>query len=93
VRKASSSAGDAEVRPRSPGPFDDRWRLAIVWLLAVLRPAGPYPILALSGEQTGSHSQPACCGGSLAHVAKLGADARTRSCCISTPRSLGRSRR
>ena len=29
---------------------DDGWRLALAWLLAALRPRGPYPVLALHGE-------------------------------------------
>ncbi len=30
---------------------DDTWRLVIAWLVATLRPKGPYPILALFAEQ------------------------------------------
>jgi hypothetical protein len=30
---------------------DDTWRLVIAWLIATLRPRGPYPILALFAEQ------------------------------------------
>ena len=30
---------------------DDGWRLIVGWMLAALRPIGPYPVLILSGEQ------------------------------------------
>lgn len=30
---------------------DDAWRLIIGWLVAGLRPRGPYPVLSISGEQ------------------------------------------
>jgi hypothetical protein len=30
---------------------DDTWRLIVAWLVATLRPRGPYPVLALFGEQ------------------------------------------
>ena len=30
---------------------DDTWRLVIAWLVATLRPRGPYPVLALFAEQ------------------------------------------
>jgi hypothetical protein len=30
---------------------DNAWRLVISWLMATLRPRGPYPILALFAEQ------------------------------------------
>ncbi len=35
---------------------DQDWRLIITWLLAALRPAGPYPILLLHGEQGSAKS-------------------------------------
>ncbi len=38
---------------------DDDWALALAWLVAALRPTGPYPVLALSGEQ-GSGKTGAC---------------------------------
>jgi hypothetical protein len=30
---------------------DDDWKLIVAWLLGALRPVGPYPLLALDGEQ------------------------------------------
>jgi len=30
---------------------DDQWALVVGWLLAAARPAGPYPVLVLGGEQ------------------------------------------
>lgn len=30
---------------------DDDWRLSVSWLLAALRPTGPFPLMALYGEQ------------------------------------------
>jgi hypothetical protein len=30
---------------------DGHWRLLVAWLLAALRPCGPYPLLVLSGQQ------------------------------------------
>ncbi|HHY32378.1 MAG TPA: hypothetical protein GX515_05015 [Firmicutes bacterium] len=30
---------------------DDDWRLLVAWLVAVLRPRGPYPVLVLTAEQ------------------------------------------
>lgn len=39
------------LRSLLPIEGDDEWRLTVLWLLAALRPAGPYPILALSGEE------------------------------------------
>jgi len=30
---------------------DDTWRLVVAWLVATLRPKGPYPVLALFAEQ------------------------------------------
>ena len=35
---------------------DDDWRLMATWLLAALRPTGPYPILILHGEQGSAKS-------------------------------------
>jgi hypothetical protein len=31
-------------------PSDDDWSLLVAWLVAALRPIGPYPVLALFGE-------------------------------------------
>jgi hypothetical protein len=41
----------APLRALLPLDGDDEWRIVILWMLAALRPAGPYPILAWSGEQ------------------------------------------
>ncbi len=41
----------AALRDFLPINGDDEWRLTVLWLLAALRPKGPYPILAFSGEQ------------------------------------------
>jgi putative DNA primase/helicase len=41
----------APLRALLPLNDDDDWRVVILWLLAALRPTGPYPILAWSGEQ------------------------------------------
>ncbi|MFL5251653.1 MAG: toprim domain-containing protein [Rhodopila sp.] len=41
----------APLRALLPIESDDEWRIVILWALAALRPAGPYPILAWSGEQ------------------------------------------
>lgn len=30
---------------------EDAWRLVVAWLVAALRPTGPYPVLSLTGEQ------------------------------------------
>ncbi len=35
---------------------DEDWRLMVAWLVAALRPTGPYPILVLSGEQGSAKS-------------------------------------
>jgi hypothetical protein len=39
------------LRELLPIESDDEWRLIVLWVLAAVRPTGPYPILALSGEQ------------------------------------------
>lgn len=62
VRFRRSPSMEALPRPERGGsieglrPFlntasEDDWVLAVAWLLASLRPTGPYPILVLSGEQ------------------------------------------
>jgi len=38
---------------------DKAWVLLVAWLLAALRPTGPYPVLALSGEQGSAKSMTA----------------------------------
>jgi hypothetical protein len=38
------------VRAKTDGPEDRRYILAVAWLLAALRPSGPYPVLGLSGD-------------------------------------------
>jgi hypothetical protein len=38
---------------------DNDWRLVVSWLVATLRPRGPYPILALFGEQGSGKSMTA----------------------------------
>ncbi len=42
----------SELRPFVNVPTSDEadWRLMVAWLLAALRPVGPYPILILTGE-------------------------------------------
>ncbi len=45
-----------ELRAFVNAPDDDRWRLLVAWLAAALRPRGPYPALALSGEQGAAKS-------------------------------------
>lgn len=37
-------------------PDEDSWRLMVSWLLASLRPKGPYPVLLLQGEQGAAKS-------------------------------------
>ena len=45
-----------ELRPFVNARDDDRWRLLLAWLVAALRPRGPYPALALYGEQGAAKS-------------------------------------
>jgi hypothetical protein len=40
-----------DLRPLLNVKTDDEFVLAVAWLLAALRPSGPYPVLALTGEQ------------------------------------------
>src|SRR5262249_8821736 len=35
---------------------DDDWRLLVAWLVATLRPTGPYPVLVVHGEQGSAKS-------------------------------------
>src|SRR5262249_35329544 len=35
---------------------ENDWRLAVAWLLAAMRPRGPYPVLVLHGEQGAAKS-------------------------------------
>ena len=39
------------LRPYVNAPDDDSWMLLVSWLIAALRPVGPYPVLILQGEQ------------------------------------------
>ena len=47
----NSGGSLAPLRALLPIEGDDEWRIVVLWALAALRPAGPYPILAWSGEQ------------------------------------------
>jgi hypothetical protein len=40
-----------KLRPFVNVATDDDWRLVVAWLIQALRPRGPYPVLALHGEQ------------------------------------------
>ena len=44
------------LRPYVNVASDDEFKLLIVWLLASLRPVGPYPLLILQGEQGSAKS-------------------------------------
>ena len=41
----------APLRELLPVEGEDEWRIVVLWALAALRPTGPYPIIAWSGEQ------------------------------------------
>ncbi len=45
-----------DLRALTNLPDGDPWRLAVAWMLAALRPKGPYPVLVLQGEQGSSKS-------------------------------------
>lgn len=45
-----------ELRPFVNVPDDDAWVLLVAWLVAALRPVGPYPVLAVNGEQGSAKS-------------------------------------
>lgn len=45
-----------ELRKFVNVPNDDDWTLLIAWLVAALRPTGPYPVLAINGEQGSAKS-------------------------------------
>lgn len=44
------------LRPYVNSAGEDGFQLIVAWLLAALRPGGPYPLLALSGQQGSSKS-------------------------------------
>src|SRR5690606_22857722 len=51
------SGGSIEdLRPFVNVPDENAWRLLVAWLLAALRPTGPYPVLVLQGEQGSAKS-------------------------------------
>ncbi|WP_290653773.1 hypothetical protein [Aquisalimonas sp.] len=50
-----AGGGIAELR-RLVNVRDEDWPLVVAWLLAALRPQGPYPILVLMGEQGSAKS-------------------------------------
>jgi hypothetical protein len=54
---APISGGSVEdLRQLTNLPDGDPWRLAVAWMLAALRPKGPYPALIFQGEQGSSKS-------------------------------------
>jgi hypothetical protein len=40
-----------DLRPYINATDEESWRLMIAWLIAAMRPTGPYPVLSLLGEQ------------------------------------------
>jgi hypothetical protein len=46
----------AALRPFVNLASDEDWRLLVSWLLAALRPVGPYPVLVIYGEQGSAKS-------------------------------------
>lgn len=46
----------ADLRPFLNVAGDDAFALAVAWLLAALRDSGPYPVLAIAGEQGSAKS-------------------------------------
>lgn len=51
-----SGGSIAELRPFLNVAEENDWILIVAWLLAVLRPKGPYPVLALYGEHGSAKS-------------------------------------
>lgn len=45
-----------DLRPFVNVPNDQDWRLLVAWLVAAMRPSGPYPVLVLHGEQGSAKS-------------------------------------
>ena len=45
-----------QLRPFLNVASDDDYHLAVAWLLAALRPTGPYPLMVLSGQQGSAKS-------------------------------------
>jgi hypothetical protein len=46
----------ADLRPFVNVSNDVDWRIVVAWLVAALRPCGPYPVLTLHGEQGAAKS-------------------------------------
>lgn len=44
------------LRPFVNAPDDDDWRMIVAWLVGSMAPQGPYPVLALYGEQGSAKS-------------------------------------